>query len=70
MALVNVVEGSRSGSVTNTMDMSFEQLFGTSTLNVVVPDTSVEYPPQSTSDDWLTRLQSSSVERKQAFFGG
>jgi hypothetical protein len=50
--------------------MSFEQLFGSSELNVVVADTSIEYPPQSTSDDWLLRLQSSSVERKQAFFGG
>lgn len=48
--------------------MSFEQLFASSALNIVVPDTSVELPPQTTSDDWLTRLQSSSVERKQIFF--
>jgi len=50
--------------------MSFEHLFASSVLNVVVPDTSIEYPPQSTPDSWLARLQSTSVERKQAFFGG
>lgn len=49
--------------------MSFEHLFATSSLNVVVPDTSVEYPPTTDADDWLKRLQSSHVERKQAFFG-
>lgn len=49
--------------------MSFEQLFASSVLNVVVPDTSVEYPPEGPADEWLKRLAASSVERKQAFFG-
>lgn len=49
--------------------MSFERLFASSLLNVVVPDTSVEYPPTGEPDEWLERLKSSSVERKQAFFG-
>ncbi|KAF8064977.1 TRAPP trafficking subunit Trs65-domain-containing protein [Lyophyllum atratum] len=48
--------------------MSFEHLFASSVLNVVVPDTSVEYPPQGSADEWLARLNSSSVERRQAFF--
>jgi len=49
--------------------MLFGHLFVSSVLNVVVPDTSIEYPPQSTPDAWLTWLQLTSVERKQAFFG-
>ncbi|GLB39687.1 putative TRAPP trafficking subunit Trs65 [Lyophyllum shimeji] len=48
--------------------MSFDQLFATSVLNVVVPDTSVEYPPQRPADEWLGKLEESAVERKQAFF--
>ncbi|RDB17387.1 hypothetical protein Hypma_001684 [Hypsizygus marmoreus] len=48
--------------------MSFERLFASSSLNVVVPDTSVEYPPRGSPDEWLERLTDSSVERKQAFF--
>ncbi|KAG5644479.1 hypothetical protein DXG03_008306 [Asterophora parasitica] len=48
--------------------MSFEQLFASSVLNVVVPDTSIEYPPQEPADLWLERLRGSSVERNQAFF--
>ncbi|KAF9461747.1 TRAPP trafficking subunit Trs65-domain-containing protein [Collybia nuda] len=48
--------------------MSFEHLFTSSSLNVVVPDTSVEYPPTTDTDDWLKRLQSTHTERNQAFF--
>ncbi|KAG5352460.1 hypothetical protein C0989_002170 [Termitomyces sp. Mn162] len=48
--------------------MSFEQLFASSVLAVAVPDTSVEYPPQGPADEWLEKLQSGSVERRQAFF--
>ncbi|KAG6877931.1 hypothetical protein C0993_001977 [Termitomyces sp. T159_Od127] len=48
--------------------MSFEQLFASSALAVVVPDTSVEFPPQGSTDEWLERLHSKSAERKQAFF--
>jgi hypothetical protein len=46
-----------------------EELFNSSVLDVVVPDTSVEYPPSADADDWLMRLKSPTAERKQAFFG-
>ncbi|KAF7301902.1 hypothetical protein MIND_00756200 [Mycena indigotica] len=46
-----------------------EQIFGSSELDVVVPDTSLEYPPpQDTADEWLARTRDGSVERTQAFF--
>ncbi|KAG6833284.1 hypothetical protein H0H87_009459 [Tephrocybe sp. NHM501043] len=48
--------------------MSFEQLFASSVLTLVVPDTSVEYPPQGPADEWLGKLNLAFVERKQAFF--
>lgn len=47
----------------------FEELFESATLEVVVPDTSIEFPTQADADNWLTRVQSGEVERKQAFFG-
>ncbi|KAJ7592385.1 TRAPP trafficking subunit Trs65-domain-containing protein [Mycena floridula] len=50
------------------MASPLEQLFNSANLNVVVPDTSLEYPPETTTDDWLSRLNSGSLERKQAFF--
>jgi hypothetical protein len=46
-----------------------EQLFNSTVLDVVVPETSLEYPPQTSVDDWLRRLQDANLERKQAFFG-
>ena len=49
--------------------MSFENLFASSSLKVVVPDTSVPYPPQTESEEWLEVLDRDSVDRKQAFFG-
>ena len=49
--------------------MSFENLFASSSLKVVVPDTSVPYPPQIEPDEWLEALDRDSVDRKQAFFG-
>jgi hypothetical protein len=49
--------------------MSLEQIFSTSELNVVVPDTSLEFPPESSADEWLGRVKIGKVERKQAFFG-
>ncbi|TEB32777.1 hypothetical protein FA13DRAFT_1790473 [Coprinellus micaceus] len=48
--------------------MSLEQIFSTSELNVVVPDTSLEFPPESSADEWLGRVKIGKVERKQAFF--
>ncbi|KAJ7498655.1 hypothetical protein FB451DRAFT_1426423 [Mycena latifolia] len=46
----------------------FEQLFASAALDVVVPDTSLEYPPATSADDWLSRLKSDTLERNQAFF--
>ena len=47
----------------------FEELFESTVLEVVVPDTSVDFPTQNEADEWLRRVQSEAVERKQAFFG-
>ncbi|ESK95268.1 hypothetical protein Moror_4026 [Moniliophthora roreri MCA 2997] len=49
---------------------SFEQLFSSAELNVVVPNTSLEFPPSTVSaDDWLENLASGSEsDRKEAFF--
>lgn len=49
--------------------MSLEHLFSTSELTLVVPDTSLEFPPSTTADEWLGRVKIGKVERKQAFFG-
>ncbi|KDQ27298.1 hypothetical protein PLEOSDRAFT_1064653, partial [Pleurotus ostreatus PC15] len=46
----------------------FESLFNSSILKVSVPDTSIEFPPKGSTDEWLARLNSGSAERKQAFF--
>ncbi|KAJ6490309.1 TRAPP trafficking subunit Trs65-domain-containing protein [Mycena vitilis] len=47
---------------------ALEQLFNSAELDVVVPDTSLEYPPATVADDWLSRLKSENLERTQAFF--
>ncbi|KAJ6539624.1 TRAPP trafficking subunit Trs65-domain-containing protein [Mycena capillaripes] len=47
---------------------ALEQLFASAELDVVVPDTSLEYPPATPADDWLSRLKSETLERTQAFF--
>ncbi|KAJ7639092.1 TRAPP trafficking subunit Trs65-domain-containing protein [Roridomyces roridus] len=47
---------------------ALEQLFATAELDVVVPDTSLEYPPTFPADEWLSRLKSGALERNQAFF--
>jgi len=47
----------------------FEELFNSAILDVVVPDTSVQFPDQSVVDEWLSRVSSQQVDRKQAFFG-
>jgi hypothetical protein len=48
----------------------FEELFNSAILEVVVPDTSVEFPDASVAaDEWLSRVNSQEVDRKQAFFG-
>ncbi|KAG1890124.1 TRAPP trafficking subunit Trs65-domain-containing protein [Suillus subluteus] len=47
---------------------SFEDLFGSCTLEVIAPDTSIEFPEPGAADDWLVALKSSGIERRQAFF--
>lgn len=61
-----VVHGQRDLAVAT---MSLERLFDVTELNVVVPNTRVEYPPHGPVDDWLAQLKEPSVERKQAFYG-
>lgn len=46
-----------------------ESLFGSSVLELVVPDTSLEFPPKTPTDEWLAILKTGALERKQAFFG-
>ena len=48
---------------------AFEYLFNSSSLDVVVPDTSLAFPTQSTADKWLETVNSKTLERDQAFFG-
>jgi hypothetical protein len=49
--------------------MSFEQIFASATLDVAVPDTSLDLPSQEFVNDWLSRVRTGSVDRKQTFFG-
>ncbi|KAJ8515033.1 hypothetical protein ONZ45_g7514 [Pleurotus djamor] len=46
----------------------FETLFSSSVLSLWIPNTSIEFPPASSTDDWLARLKQGPSERKQAFF--
>ncbi|KAM6501156.1 TRAPP trafficking subunit Trs65 domain containing protein [Amanita muscaria] len=48
--------------------MSFEQTFASTTLDVAVPDTSLDFPTQDSLDSWLDRIGSGLVDRKQSFF--
>lgn len=48
---------------------AFEQLFTACSLQVAVPDTSLDFPDSESIDEWLKSVQSGNVERKQAFFG-
>lgn len=49
---------------------SFESFVNSSTLNVVVPNVVVEFPPQDIDySTWVRKLRSDKVERKRAFFG-
>ncbi|KAI0041473.1 hypothetical protein FA95DRAFT_1576348, partial [Auriscalpium vulgare] len=48
---------------------TFEQIVGTSTLDVVVPNTSLGFPTADVDQQqWLRRLSAGDVERKLAFF--
>lgn len=48
---------------------SFEELFGSCTLQVIAPDTCIAFPELGAADGWLRTLSSSGIERRQAFFG-
>ncbi|KAH9474413.1 hypothetical protein JR316_0012871 [Psilocybe cubensis] len=50
------------------MAMSLDQVFSTSILNLLIPDTSLQFPPESSTDEWLANAQANAVERQQAFF--
>lgn len=49
--------------------MSLDQIFSTAILNVLVPDTSLEFPPNASVDKWIAAAQVGGVERRQAFYG-
>jgi hypothetical protein len=49
--------------------VSLDQIFSTALLKLVVPDTTLDFPPTVPTDEWLEAARSVSVERKQAFFG-
>jgi len=49
---------------------SFEGFVNSSTLNVIVPNVVLEFPPQDVDySTWVRKLRSDKVERKRAFFG-
>lgn len=45
-----------------------EELFTGSVLGVIVPDSSIEFPPEEATEEWLTRLRSPAADRDRAFF--
>jgi len=48
----------------------FEELFNSAILDVLVPDTSVQFPhADDDADEWLSRANNPELDRKQAFFG-
>lgn len=49
---------------------TFQEMFSASSLDVVAPDTSIEFPGEGIDADlWLARLRAPTTERKLAFFG-
>ena len=50
-------------------EMSLDQIFSTAQLNVLVPDSSIKFPPNIPVDKWLAAAQVGGVERRQAFYG-
>jgi hypothetical protein len=44
--------------------MALDQIFSTAHLNVLVPDTSLEFPPNTSVDKWLAAAQVGGVERR------
>jgi hypothetical protein len=49
---------------------TFEQIVNSSTLDVIVPNATVEFPTKDTDHGaWLEKLTSEEAERQRAFFG-
>jgi len=51
------------------MSIPVDQLFATSILTIFVPESSSEFPPRKSTDEWLNVVKVESTERRQAFFG-
>jgi hypothetical protein len=52
------------------MATSYEELFSSSALDVVVPDASLKFPKSGDEiDNWFSRLKTDVLERETAFFG-
>lgn len=49
--------------------MTLDQIFSSAQLNVLVPDSSIKFPPNVPVDKWLAAAQVGGVERRQAFYG-
>lgn len=48
---------------------NFEHLFTECSLELSIPDTSVDFPGTDNIDDWIKDTQRENAERKEAFFG-
>lgn len=49
---------------------TFEQIINSSSLDVIVPNATVEFPTKNTDQGaWLQKLTSEESERQRAFFG-
>ncbi|KAK2460821.1 hypothetical protein APHAL10511_007291 [Amanita phalloides] len=48
--------------------MSYEHTFTSTTLEVAIPDTSLDFPSHESIDTWLDRVRLGSVDRNQTFF--
>ncbi|KAF8152924.1 TRAPP trafficking subunit Trs65-domain-containing protein [Crassisporium funariophilum] len=48
--------------------MSLDQLFSATVLDVLVPNSSLDFPENISADEWLAKAQTFGVERRQAFF--
>jgi hypothetical protein len=49
---------------------TFEQIINSSTLDIVIPNVTIEFPAKDTDHGaWLQKLTSEEAERQRAFFG-
>ena len=60
-----------AGGLCHSSMIPFQDAFTSSTLNVVLADTSITFPydHDTQGDDWLSALQSTDADRSVAFFG-